>query len=816
MVTTESHAFATLLRRSRLAKGLTQEELAERAGLSVRGISDLERGVNRTPYQATIARLIAALDLSTEEGAALEGTIRRRRGPVALEFHGVKLPIPPTALLGRERDVESVIHLLGWEGRRLVTLTGPGGVGKTRLALQVAATMAPNFADGAVFVQLAAITDPLMVFPLLSTTLGVREQAGQSSGGNLATYLEDREILLLLDNFEQVVRVAPVLAELLASCPRVKALVTSRVPLHLAGEQAMEVGSLPVPPLDGTYSPQDVRDYPSVALFLERARSIEPEFIITPDNSAAIVEICRRVDGLPLAIELAAARLKVLSPRALLNRLDHRLRVLTGGARDMAERQQTMRNTIAWSYGLLDSNEQSVFRRLSVFSGGCSLEAAEMVCAGEDVQIDVFEILTSLVDKSLLLVRHEGTDDPRFHMLETIREFAREQLDAGGEAESGPLRHAQHFLTLAEQAEPELRGKDQAIWLTRLDREHDNLRAALRWSRDSGEIDSGLRLAGALWWFWYTHGYLSEGQRWLEQLLALDTARNQSIGRLPRAKALRGAGVLATEQGDYARATMLTEESLELFRQLGDLHAEATVLNILANIAKFQPNYVRATTLYRDALTVFRQLGDRRSISVILNNLGTLAKEQGNYREALALYEESLAMKRDLGDKRGIAIVLSNIGTMAHAQGDYQRAVAAGKESVAVLRDLGDKDLAAALDTLARAVLARGDYSQAVSLYSEGLTVSHGAGEKQIVAFCLEGLGRAAGMRGDNDRSARLLGAGSALREAINAPLSPAEQAIDVEYLDTARHIMGESSFARAWNEGTAMTVEDAVAYALP
>lgn len=814
----ETHVFGTLLRRYRANAGLTQEELAERAGLSVRGISDLERGTNQAPYRATVQRLIEALGLSNEEAKTLELATSRRRGPTSRtrESSLAKLPIQPTSLIGRERDEAQVIHLLRWEGRRMLTLTGPGGVGKTRLALQVAESMAHDFADGVVHVPLAAIRDAELVIPAIAAALSVREPKDRSSQEGLIGYLEDREVLLVLDNLEQVLDAGPALATVLSACPKVKMLLTSRVPLHLRGEQAVEVVPLDVPPSNGAYPLDNLLSYPSVALLIERARLVKPSFSLTVDNSAALAEICRRLDGLPLAIELAAARLRMLSPAALLIRLQHRLQVLAGGTQEVDARQQTMRNTIVWSYDLLSEQEQILFRRLSVFAGRFSLEEVEAVCAtDQDRELDVFEVLTSLVEQSLVFVEEQQAHDPLFRMLETTGDFARECLEDGGEAGNMRERHSEYYVTLVERAEPELRGRDQEVWLARLDRDQDNVRVALHNTIQNEQIEKGLRIAAAQWWFWYVRGYLSEGRRWLEALLNSKQACDGVVTPVVQARALRGAGVLTTEQGDYPQAEAYIKQSLDLFRQLGDTQAEGTLLTILGNIAKYQTDYERAAALYSDALATFREAGDVRSISVALNNLGSVAKEQGDHAKALGFYEESLAAKRDLGDKRGIAIVLSNIGTMAHAQGDYPRAAEAGEESMLLLRDLGDKDLASALDTLARAVLAQGDSDRALGLYREGLTVSKLSGEKQLMAFCLEGVGRVAGARGHFERATLLYGAGIALRESIGAPLSPAERAQDSSYLDVARQHLGDSRYTIAWNQGQTMSVERAVACAL-
>lgn len=693
----------------------------------------------------------------------------------SLDSRPHNLSIQLTSLIGREAEVAAVEKLLRQEEVRLLTLTGPGGTGKTRLGLQVASNLLSSFKDGVFFVALSTISDPSLLVSTIAQTLGIKEAGGVSLLQSLRQYLQDKQILLLLDNFEQLLGAAPVVADLLTASPHLKVLVTSRAVLHVQGEQEFPVPSLALPDLKHLPPAENLAQYGAVALFVRRARAAKPSFTMTNENAPAVAEICTRLDGLPLAIELAAARIKLLSPQAMLARLENRFKLLTGGAQDLPSRQQTMRGAIAWGYDLLAEDEKRLFRQLSIFVGGCTLEAVEAVCNGEgDLEIDVLSGVESLLDKSMLRQKEQADGEPRFTMLETIREYGLECLKESGETETLRRRHANFFLALAEGAEPELTGSRQVELLGQLETEHDNLRAALQWMEAGGEIELGLRLAGALWRFWDVHGYLSEGRKWLEGFLG--RAQSSSIPASVRAKATNGAGVLAGTQGDFERQDVILQESLALYRELGDKLGVAQSLNNLGSIAYSRGDWERAAALYTESLSLRRELGDKWGIANSLNNLGGVAYSQGDYERAAALYAESLDLRRGLGDRRGIGMSLNNLGEVAQQQGDYERAAALYMESLDLRRELGDK---------------------------------------LFIASSLSNLGEVACDQGDCERAAQLFGAAEALRETIGSPLPLAKRHEYERRVAAACDALGQESFAAAWAEGRAMTLEQAIAYAL-
>jgi predicted ATPase len=629
----------------------------------------------------------------------------------------------------------------------LVTLTGPGGTGKTRLALQVAADLVDDFRDGVCFVDLAPIRDPGLVVSAIAQPLGVREAGGEPPLETLKGFLRDQSPLLVLDNFEQVLDAAPTVAALLSAAPRLKVLVTSRTLLRLRGEQEYPVPPLPVP--DPRHLPQlaTLSHYGAVELFIQRAVNARPEFAVSNENAPAVAEICHRLDGLPLAIELAASRLRLFSPEALLARLGSRLRLLVGGPRDLPARQQTLRDTIAWSYDLLAEPEQSLFRRLSVFAGGWTLEAAEAVCSESpdpDATGEILALLTALVEQSLVR-QGEGGGETRFGMLETIREFGQERLAQSGEAAAVRRQHAHFFLAVAEAAEGELSGPDQLLWLDRLEREHDNLRAALTWSIESGAVELGLRLGCALEGFWQARGYQREGRDQLRLLLALPASAapgDPRSGRTARARGLSTAGGLTLFHGELETARALYEESLAIWRRLEDWGGIAAALRRLGWMSLGEVDLPTARARVEESLALCREAGDSSGIASALPLLAEICRGEGDHTTARALAEESLALARARGDRRGIMGGLESLGCAAMEQGDVATARRALEESLAVARELGHRrGIAQALTSLGHLALWQGDHPAARTLYEQCLPLWRVLGHYQELTATLNLMG---------------------------------------------------------------------------
>lgn len=679
------------------------------------------------------------------------------------------LPAQRTSFVGREREVPLIKELLIGPG--LLTLTGAGGSGKTRLALQAARELLDQYPDGIFFVELAPITDPRLIPSSIAASVGARAEGRRPVLETLCDHLRNREMLLVVDNFEQVLEGAHIMADLLAAAPRLRILVTSREPLHVSGEQEFAVPPLILPNIGEARVPEHLARYEAVTLFVQRATAVDPGFRINESNAQAVAELCHRLDGLPLAIELAASRVKVLTPEAILERLEHRLDVLTGGPVDMPARQRTLRQAIGWSYDLLNETERALFMRLSVFAGGWTLEAAEFVAnQGAEFGRDLLEFVASLVNKSLV-TRTSISGAVRFGMLETIREFGVEQLNAEFEAEATRDRHAFYFLQAAEKAELHLRGLEQKRWLDELESEHDNLRACLRRAIDAGDSKSGLRLVGSLWRYWHLRGHLAEGRRWAEEVLGLPGSSRRDA---ERARALTALGGLAYWQEDLP--------------------------------------VVRRT--YEEALAIARELGDRSAEAEGIYNLSYAPAYEGDLDSAVAMFEESRAMFESLGQSRGVADALWILGIAARLEGDLARSRALAEESLQLHREAEDRfGITDALHTLGRTALAQEDLTTAATCCLEALANDEEVGNRTGMAIVLDNLAAQASVLGQHLRALRIGGASEAIKETAGGHAPP--PLIDLpDPREAARLTLNEAAVQAAWQEGRAMTLEQALAYA--
>lgn len=716
------------------------------------------------------------------------------------------LPEPSTPLVGREREVAEVAELLVHDGSRLVTLTGPGGTGKTRLALEVVTCAGDRFPDGGAFVDLAPVRDAALVAATIAAALDLREAPDRSAAEVLATHLAEKQLLLVLDNFEQVLEAAPLLSELLAAAPFVRLLVTSRSPLRLEEEQEFHVPPLTLPDAGAVLAIEELAATESVALFTERARTARPDFRLTDGNAAAVAELCRRLDGLPLALELAAARSALLSPRAMLARLGRRLELFR--ARGGPERHRTLRAAIEWSHDLLEPDERELFSALAAFVGGCTIDGAEALAGARAT--DVVELVDSLIGSSLLRPERTVAGEPRFGMLETIREYALERLEQREDAGEIRNRHARFFLGLAEEAEPELRGPRQATWLEWLDAEQDNLRTALAWSVEGGEPEVGLRIGAALWRFWQIRGRLGEGRRAVERLLALTDGSGPSA---ERAAAQGAAARLAFMQGDYTATRRFAEESLPVHRRLEDERGVAFDLVMLGEAAHAEGDAARS--LLDEALASFRRAGDAWGESLSRVVLGQLMAHCGQYTDARRMLAEGLRGAREVGDARNVALTLGCLGGIALAQGDHDGARSRFEESVAIQRRLGDSwGVARSLATLALLAHETGDHAGARLLLEEAVSIQRETDDRPGMVVSLELFARLAAAQGRPARAARLFGAASVLREAVGVhPLLVAPER--EEAVAGVRAALAEEPFAELWAEGRAMTLADVLSYSL-
>ena len=786
-------SFGEWIRRRRKALDLTQTELACCAGCAVVTIRKIESDALR-PSRQIAERLASCLTIpSTDQPAFLQAARAQRSvdrlgsplagalsSPAATHTRRTNVPLQLTSFVGRERELAELTQLLATN--RLVTLTGIGGTGKTRLALEAANAALATFPDGGWFVELAPIGDAWLIPQAVAAVLGVPEQADRPMPATLNTALHDKQLLLILDNCEyHAASCAELINTLLISCASVRVLATSREPLHLLGEQLYPLSPLGTPSPHSLRSLEDLMQVESVRLFCDRARAAQPRFALTPANAPAIAAICQRLDGLPLAIELAAAHIRRFPPQTLLERLCDPLAALVAGPRNLPQRHQTLRATIDWSYQLLDAHEQRFFACLGVFAGGWTMAAAEAVWhTGADGEAVLADALATLLDKSLVRQFEDRNGEPRCGLLETIRAYALDQLRTNAFMETVCRRHAEYYVSFVERAEQELSGAQSSIWMDRLDQEHENLRAALSWALAAEGADTGaprlelaLRLCGVLWRFWWVRGHLSEGRHWIEAALA----RPGAAAPDRRAKVLHGAGVLARAQGDLGAAETFLGEGLALWKSLGDTIGVARGLNSLGVVCFNRQEFDRALELFQESLVLYRELDDTPSIATILNNLGNIAYKQGDLQRAAAYYTEGLELLQGHHTNRQkVALIKANLGEIARG---------------------------------------RKDYIQAVRLLHESATLYHQLNEVEGMLLCLNTMADVAIDQLYAELAAHLLGVADGLYERIGAVRSP-EQANDYErQVAAARGQLSPGAFTAALSQGYSTPVDQILAQAI-
>jgi predicted ATPase/tRNA A-37 threonylcarbamoyl transferase component Bud32 len=768
----------------------------------------VERCLSKDPKQRYASTHDLARDLAAVRDRLADAPLRRN------ELRPNNLPVQRTALIGRENEAAALNQLLSRADVRLVTLTGPGGIGKTRLATHVASQIAPQFPGGVCFVALSAVSERNLIASAIAQAVGVRESGNRSPQESLKEFVGGLEqpMLVLLDNFEHLVTAAPVISQLLSAGPKLKVVVTSQAPLHIYGEHEFPVPALELPDAQSIPSLEALSQLPAIALFVERARAMKHDFILTRENAPAVAAICTRLDGLPLAIELAAARIKLLSPSGMLARLESSLNLLTGGARDLPSRQRTLRNTVDWSYGLLNSSEQTLFRRLAVFTGGCTLEAVEAVCDTKgDLGLDPLDGIASMVDKSLAQNVEQLQTEPRFLMLSTIREYALERLAESDDEAATRRAHAAYYLVLAEEGAEDAAAHPE--WLDRLEAEHDNFHIALDHLIKTGDAAWGLRLGTALFHFWETREHLTEGRDTISRLLALEVSKD--FPKL-RARLLFAAAVLAGGQGDFISAHNLFQESLDTCLELNDNAGVAVALNALAVNSRDRGDLPIAAILAEQCVAIWRDLGNSADIARALSNLASVTKLQGDFSRASTLYEECLAMFRKAGDEAGAAWTLNYMGDVAREKADFESARSYCERSLEAFRQLRSEwGIASVLADLAGLSSDLGDNAEARRLYGESVKIFQELGHKRGVLRVLECLAMNAAAQSHSEQALRVAGAAASLRQRLGAPLTPAEQVKLEKALEFARHAIGNPTGLAAWMEGWTMPVEQAIQEAL-
>ncbi len=777
--------FAQLLKRLRLAADLTQEELAERADVSARLISDIERGTIKRSRRDTVQMLADGLELSGGERETFTAIARRKPPPTALiqQPSGqprLDVPSSPIELIGREREITAITSFLNQPEVRLLTLNGPGGAGKTQLALAAAKRIASTFPDGVVFVDLAPLIRAQDVVPTIARSLDIAGRPGADRLDLVIAELQERRLLLILDNMEHVVASAPEISQLVQRCPDLTILVTSRQPLHLRAEREYSVTPLALPDLESLPDLIELSRVAGVELFVRRAEAARQGFALTQMNARSVAEIVVRLDGLPLAIELAASRIKIMSPAELLDHLQQRLPLLTGGDSDTPARQRTLRAAIDWSYDLLDHRERQLFQRLAVFTGGFGLDAVERVGPPAEAeapqQVQVLDSLSSLVDRNLLQTLDPAEDDDqtrtRFRMLETIREYALERLSGSTDEIAARDRHAEWCVELAETAEWELIGPNQVEWFATMRREVNNVRAALTWAIETGQAEPAQRICGAIWRFWVAESQLFEARDWTSQSLAI----SDSVTRRSRARTLNAAGIVAHQLGDFETAESSFKEALSTYEALKDTRGVAYSLGNLGVISDVQQDYRAANERYTRALGVFREINDLSHVGFMLGNLGLIAYFQGEYERANTLLNESLENARQRSDRDSEAIVLGNLGLTATAQGEFERA-----------EDLNAEALKIRLELPNRSHLAR----------------------------CFENFALNATGMGVPERAVRFFAAASALRAEIGSSLPPNDLEHHERAIRRLRSLLTGQQFSRAWEAGVLSPLDEIIGEAV-
>jgi predicted ATPase/class 3 adenylate cyclase len=758
------------------------------------------------------------------------------------------LPQQLTSFVGREHEMKEVIQLL--KTTRLLTLTGTGGCGKTRLALQVSAELLENYPDGVWFIDLAPITDPNLIPQAVAKVLSVKEEAGRPLPDTLLDFLKNKTTLLVFDNYEHLIVARGLLAVLLQnSNPTLQVLTTSREILSIVGEVVWRVPSLSTPSLNHLPPLESLTQYEAVRLFIERAMLARPSFTVTNANAPAVAQICQRLDGIPLAIELAAARVRILSVEQINQRLNERFRLLTGGSRNLLPRQQTLRALIDWGYNLLTVTEQQLFRRLSVFLGGWTLEAVETICTGDGIdELEVLDLLAALVDKSLVVMEEGEENRLRYRLLETLRQYGQEKLLAANEATEYERRYRSYFTNLVETAEPHLQGADAGFWLEQLDLEHNNLRSALNGYDSQNEAAAEVRLVISLAKFWILRGHWAEGRQWLEKVLKKALTKTAA----DRSTVLSELGDIAIRQGDYATARSVYEECLQIQRQLADQSGIAKHLFNVGTVALCQGDYVVARSFYEESLQIQRQLvdqpgignllftlgiiaenqndfelahslyqeslerlqvsGDQYFTSYLLNSFGSLAEKQGDFETAQTFYQQSLEIRQQLGDRQGLAYSFSSFGTLAEKQGNYEIAQSRFQDALQIQRELGDQyGIALSLRNLGSVAERQNDLDRARAFYMESLQICQALQEKLGLAACLEGLARVLSTS-HFEQAAQLFGAAATLREALSCPIFPLERDRHRQAVSTLQTQMGEDEFANAWAKGQTIALSTLMA----